>query len=217
MSTLLATKTYPSPTKLRSLAKPPRESLWPLTVDQYHAMINAGILTDADPVELLEGWLTRKMPKNPRHSLAIRQVRKSLEKVLGDEWFIEPQDAITLNDSEPEPDVIVARGDETTFTQRHPGPQDLVLVVEVADATLRRDRGIKKRMYARAGISLYWVINLVDNVVEVYSIPSTSVQQPDYRQHQVYSVKDLLPIVIQGKVMGQLRVVDLIPPLLDEP
>lgn len=213
MSTLLATKTHQPQPRQRRVAKQPREWLWPLTLDQYHAMIEAGILTDDDPVELLEGWLTYKMPKNPRHSLAVRQARKLLEKVLGDSWFIEPQDAITLSDSEPEPDVVVARGDETTFSQRHPGPQDVVLVVEVADATLRRDRGIKKRMYARAGIPVYWVINLVENVIEVYWAPASTTQQPDYRQQQIYQLADSLPLTIEGKLMGHLQVADLIPPV----
>lgn len=194
-------------------ARRPSELIWPLSVEQYHAMIDAGILTDDDPVELIEGCLTYKMPKNPHHSLAIRLVRKLLEKLLHEGWFVESQDAITLSDSEPEPDIVVARGDEQTFSQRHPGPQDIVLIVEVADATLRRDRGIKKRMYARSNIPVYWIINLVEQVVEVYAAPVPLAQPPTYRQHQIYALTDSVPIVIDGKVMGQFNVAEMIPAL----
>ncbi|MCI0637470.1 MAG: class II D-tagatose-bisphosphate aldolase, non-catalytic subunit [Gemmataceae bacterium] len=77
----------------------PRDLIWRLTPDQYHRMIDQGILTDADPVELLEGWLVQKMPKKPMHRLVTRRTRKALEKVVGDDWYVDCQEPITTRAS----------------------------------------------------------------------------------------------------------------------
>ncbi len=189
----------------------PSDELWRMSVKQYHAMIRAGVLTEDDPVELLEGWLVRKMPKNPRHSAAVHAMRRLLERLLGDRYYIEPQDAITLRDSEPEPDVVVARGNAELFQTRHPGPNDLVLVVEVSDSTLRRDRSTKKRVYAHAGIPLYWIVNLIENQIEIYSEPQPRAKEPDYRLRMDYGLLAAIPVVIEGEVVGTFNIRDIIP------
>ena len=89
----------------------PTEPIWRLSVDKYHAMIEAGIILADDPVELLDGWLVLKMTKNPPHSLAMGLIRQALERLIPAGWYVESQDAITLEDSEPEPDVFLVRGD----------------------------------------------------------------------------------------------------------
>ena len=93
-------------------------------------MIAAGILTDDDPVELLEGWLVPKMVKNPPHSTARHLTMKALEQVLPSGWHVRSQEPITLSDSEPGPDVSIVRGDPGQFERSHPRPQDMALVVE---------------------------------------------------------------------------------------
>src|SRR5438105_8922236 len=98
----------------RTLAVP-TEPIFRLSVDQYHEMIQAGILTEDDPVELLEGWLVEKMPKNPPHTLATRLVRTALERLAPKGWFINTQEPITTTESEPEPDASVARGDPRQY------------------------------------------------------------------------------------------------------
>src|SRR3712207_4217922 len=122
------------PTPAASAAPPavPEDLIWRLTVDQYHAMIQAGILVDGDPVELLEGWLVTKRSKNPRHSLSTQLTRVALEERLPPEWFVDAQEPITTADSEPEPDLGVVRGDPRDYADHHPGPGDVALVVEVA-------------------------------------------------------------------------------------
>lgn len=134
----------------------PSDMIWRLSVDRYHSMIKNGILTDEDPVELLEGWLVFKMPKNPLHRAATRIVRMAIESILPSGWYVDSQEPIALFDSEPEPDVVVVRGDTRQYLDRHPGAEDIALVVEVSDTTLQRDRSLKKRIYARAGIPIYW-------------------------------------------------------------
>jgi Uma2 family endonuclease len=189
----------------------PTDLIWRLSVEQYHAMIQAGILTDDDPVELLEGWLVVKLPKNPLHRVATHLVRTEIEERLPSGWYTDSQEPITTADSEPEPDVVVVRGETRQYLARHPGPEDIALVVEVADTTLQRDRTSKKRTYARAGIPVYWIVNLGDRVIEVYTQPSTSGEQPDYTQKQEYGLSDSVPLVIEEVEVGTIPVQSLLP------
>jgi Uma2 family endonuclease len=185
--------------------------IWRLSVDHYHAMIRAGILMDDDPVELLEGWLVQKMPKNPSHRRATRRTQRALDRILPEGWYTDAQEPITTDTSEPEPDVVVARGDTDQYPDRHPGPQDLALVTEVANTTLQRDRGSKKRIYARAGVPVYWIVNLTENQVEVYTAPSGPAERPDYGQRRNYGPSDEVPVVIDGREVGRIPVRDLLP------
>src|SRR4051794_35571833 len=139
----------------------PDVPVWPLSVEQYHAMIRTGILTDDTPVELLEGLLIAKMSKNPAHSTAKRLLLQALISLLPAGWFVDEQEPITTADSEPEPDLAVIRGAPRDYRERHPVPHDLVLLIEVSEATLKRDRGRKKRLYARATVPEYWIVNLI--------------------------------------------------------
>src|SRR5262249_20113394 len=120
------------------------------SVEQYHRMIEAGILTEDDRVELLEGVIVDKMTHNPPNDGTIGLLQTELLKRLPDGWVLRIQSAITLTDSEPEPDLAVSRGPWRRYLQAHPVPRDLALVVEVADATLAQDQTDKVRSYARA-------------------------------------------------------------------
>ena len=130
--------------------------LFRLSVEQYHAMIDAGVLTDDDPVELVEGVLVFKMPKKPPHTFVVEAVSEWIRAGLFPGWFFRQQEPITLEDGEPEPDGVIIRGPRQDYRTRHPGPADIALVIEVSDTTLRRDRGMKLRSYARASIQVYW-------------------------------------------------------------
>ena len=85
------------------------------------------------------------------------------------------------------------------------------LVIEVSDATLKRDRGLKKRIYARAGIPVYWIINLIENQIEIYTEPGGEAEEPDYQQRQDYFPDDEIPIVIEGREAGRLAVREVLP------
>jgi hypothetical protein len=210
------------------VAMPP-EPVCRLSVSQYHDMIAAGILTSDDPVELLEGWLVPKTPtsplplgegpgvrawttmKTPGHSTARHLTTKALEQILPAGWHVRSQEPITLGDSEPEPDVAIVRGDPGQYERSHPGPENLALVVEVADASLHRDRSIKKQVYARAGIAVYWIVNLQERRIEVYTAPSGPVEVPDYRQHNDYAAGAEVPLLIEGHEAGRISVAALLP------
>ncbi len=189
----------------------PTEPVWRLTVEQYHQMIRSGILDSDDAIELLEGWLIQKMPKNPQHRAATKLTRNALEAIAPDGWYVDSQEPITLDDSEPEPDIVVVRGDTRDYLDRHPGARDLSLVVEVADSTLERDRTLKQRLYGRAGIPVYWIVNLVERQLEVYSQPVELPSGPLYQQRQYYSLSDAVEVAIGDRTVGSLRVRDLFP------
>ncbi len=172
------------------------------SVDEYHRMIDAGILTENDPVELLEGWITPKMPRNPPHAATITQADKKISKSLPDGWHTRVQMAITTADSQPEPDLVVALGEPSAYFSRHPEARDIALLVEVSNSALVHDRSVKGRIYAREAIPVYWIINLVDRVVEVYTDPTGPTASPGYRQRQDYTVNDTIPLPLGGQVLG---------------
>jgi Uma2 family endonuclease len=189
----------------------PTDPIWQLSIGQYHQMIELGILTDDDPIELLEGWLVTKMPKNPPHRLTTQLTREALSALLPVGYYVDEQEPITTDESEPEPDVMIVRGQRRDYHNRHPGPQDIALVIEVSDTTLQRDRKLKKHVYARGGIPIYWIINLPDQQIECYTHPSGPAEHPDYQRRQDYQSTDHIPLYIGDQVMGDLAVAELLP------
>ena len=196
---------------VESVAAIPNDLILRLSIEQYHAIIQAGILTDDDSVELLEGWLVFKRPKNPPHRVTTRLVRTALENILPAGWYVDSQEPITLSNSEPEPDIVVVRGDTRQYLDRHPGAEDIALIIEVSDTTLQRDRTVKRRIYARAGIAIYWIVNLVEEQVEVYSQPLVEVEQPDYSQRLDFGRSAVIPIIFEGIEIGAIAVDALLP------
>lgn len=189
----------------------PSEPIWRLSVEQYHEMARAGILTEDDRVELLEGWLVAKMTKHPPHVIATGLINRALQGIVPNGWYVAKEDPVTTLDSEPEPDITVVRGDIRDYPDRHPGPQDIALVVEVADTSLPRDRTFKKHLYARARFPIYWLANLLETRIEVYTDPTGPAAQADYRQRQDYGPADAVPLVIDGREVGRLAVRELLP------
>ena len=203
-----------SPT-VRTLPPSPLQSMAAffrrLTVDEYHQMIQTGILAEGEPIELLEGYLVNKMPHNPPHWLAVQWLGKRLHRLDLPGWVVVSQLSITLSTSEPEPDGALARGDDRTYMNRHPGPADLGLVIEVADSSLAMDRGHMARIYAREGIPVYWIVNVLDRQLEVYTDPGPATDPPAYRTRTDYHPGDTVPIVLDGATVASIAVSDLIP------
>jgi Uma2 family endonuclease len=205
----VATQSIPAPSSHDTGV--PDVPIYRLSVKQYHAMAKAGILTEEDHIELLEGWLVQKMTKHPPHTLATRRTRRALERIVPAEWIVDTQAPITTTDSEPEPDIAIFRGNDSDYVDRNPGPTEVALVIEVADSSLRADQGAKKRLYARAGISVYWIVNLVERRVEVYTDPSGPAEEPDYRKRDDFEPADTIPVVLHEIEVGQLLVRELLP------
>lgn len=207
----IATGSLPAPAGLPAALG---RRLWRWSVAQYHALIAGGVLTEDDPVELLEGWLVAKTPKNPAHRVATQFIRKALEACIPIGWYVDSQEPITTADSEPEPDVMVIQGRTEDYLARHPGPDKVVLVVEVSDTTLHSDRTLKKQLYARAGIPAYWIVNLGDRQVEAFDQPSTVGSRSTYGRRVDHAADGLIPLVIAGVEVARIPVQSLLPPLL---
>lgn len=192
-------------------AEVPTEPIHRLSVAQYRGMLDAGILKSGDPVELLEGWLVQKMTKNPPHRIATRRVRVALEALAASGWYVDAQEPIVTADSEPEPDVAVIRGRTEDYAATNPPASVVGLVVEVADISLLRDRDVKARVYARSGIAVYWLLNLVERKLEVFQAPDASAEPPRYGEHAEYRAGQTVPVVLDGVVAGVVAVADLLP------
>jgi Uma2 family endonuclease len=146
-----------------------------LTIDDYHRMIETGIIHEGEHIELISGQIFNMAAKGTRHTVANTELMGELLLLLGRRAKIRCQDPITLpNNSEPEPDIVIARLRSDNYVNSHPAPADIILVIEVADSTIKFDRDTKAPLYAAAGISEYWIVNLIDNRLEIYSQPEGS-------------------------------------------
>jgi Uma2 family endonuclease len=181
------------------------------SLQHYQRMIETGILTAEDKVELLENYVVLKMPRNPLHDGTIEMMTETLGAVIPTGWRLRVQLALQLTDSQPEPDFAIARGDKRTYLTRHPNSDDIALIVEVADSSLTRDRLDKTRIFARGGILFYWIVNLVERRIEVFSQPSGPRDVPAYGCYSIYQPGDMIPLVIQGQNVAAIQVNDLIP------
>jgi Uma2 family endonuclease len=149
------------------------------TLDEYHRMGEAGILHEDDPVELVHGEIVQTAPIGPTHAWCVTRLSRLLDRTLGNRAVVRSQSPVTLPpDSEAQPDVALLRPPEEAYRRRHPLPDDVLLLVEVADRSIRYDRGLKRRLYARAGIREYWLVDLDGAGVEVYREPAGD----DYRR-----------------------------------
>jgi Uma2 family endonuclease len=189
----------------------PAFSIYRLSVQKYQEMIQKQILTEQDPVELLEGWIVTKMPRYPAHDTAIDLTEAALRPVLPAGFRIRVQNAITTSDSQPEPDIAVVTGDLRAYASRHPGPEEIALLVEVADSSLDTDRSDKARVYARAGVLVYWIVNLVDRQVEVYTDPDQRSTPPAYRRRDTYLPGQSIPVLLKGQTIAQIPAQELLP------
>ena len=189
----------------------PSARQWRFTVEQFHKLHEAGVLADDDRVELLEGWLIRKLPVNPPHAVATMLVNDALARVIPAGWHARVQVPVTTRLSELEPDLAVVRRTLRDYLAHHPGPADVGLLVEVSDATLDFDRSFKRGLYARAAVPVYWVVNLPDRRVEVFSGPSGPAPLLDYGQRQTFGPNERVPVALGGEIIANLAVADLLP------
>lgn len=205
---------------MATVASPPPATLpgnlFRMSLDLYHRMGELGLLTPSDRVVLLDGLLVRKMTKKPRHVTSAQQTFDRLVANIPAGWYTRKEDPITLPggpegaDSEPEPDLAVVRGSARAYAARHPGPADIGLIVEVAERSLAEDRAGLRR-YAWAGIPCVWIVNLVDDLIEVYTRPSGPCEDPGYADVTVFGPSDSISVMIGGAACGPVGVKDLLP------
>jgi Uma2 family endonuclease len=185
-------------------------SLYRLTLEQYEAMVEAGVFTGKDRVHLINGLLVAKRTENDRHATADLLCLHELNRVIPPGWHVRPAKPIRIKrpgrDSKPQPDLSVARGTIRDYRKRSPRPSDIALVVEVGDSSLDDDQAMAG-IYGRAGIPFYWIINVIDGQVEVYSNPGPS----GYASVVALAPPHVLSVVIDGVEVGQIPVADILP------
>lgn len=190
----------PSPTVLTA-------PMYRLSVAQYEAMVEHRILNENDRVELLRGLLVAKMTAQPPHAITVELVHAALRAILPPGWHVRTQTPLKLTDSVPEPDDCVTRGNLRDYRRKHPVAADASLVIEVADSTLASDRSTKKAMYAEANLPTYWIVNLVDNQLEVFTDPAGS----DYATSVVLRPDEEVAVILDGVAVGRITVSELLP------
>ncbi len=160
---------------------PPILRLW--TVTEYHRMAELGIFAPDERLELINGQIIRKMsPQGTPHATGIRLLQIVLSNCLGDRALVQAQLPIKLhNYSEPEPDIAVVKNDVLLYLQHHPQPDEIYLLVEVADTTLKTDCSLKANEYAQAAIADYWVVDLNNRQLLVFRQPTAT----GYQNQQV--------------------------------
>ncbi|MBD2440057.1 Uma2 family endonuclease [Nostoc sp. FACHB-110] len=145
--------------------------LW--NVDEYHRMLETGIITADERVELIEGQVIPMSAKNPPHAATTLCASDYLKRLLAEVALVRVQDPIQLSQySEPEPDIAVVRIDSRKYVAHHPQPDEVFLLIEVADTTLESDRQQKAPLYAQAGIIEYWILDVNQYQVYVFCEPN---------------------------------------------
>lgn len=163
-----------------------------ISVKMYDAMIEKGILDENDNVELLDGEIFEKMPKGTKHTSTTRFITSFFYRTLNENIVIQVQDPILLEDSsEPEPDIVLARPDVKNYTERHPTPDDILLIIEVSDLTLQFDRRQKGLAYSQAGIEQYLIVNAENNTIEDYRKPDAD----GYQSKQTYEIGEKISLI----------------------
>jgi Uma2 family endonuclease len=178
-----------------------------MTVDQYDRLVASGVLDD-QPIELIDGLLVRKMTKKPPHVISCEATRNALFPLIPPGWRLAIEAPVRIPDfDEPEPDLAIVRGTLEDYEDRHPGPADIGVLIEVSDAPLERDRGEKQLAYARGRVPAYWIVNLVDRQLEIHTDPA----EAGYRERRVLSAADEVTAVVDGRELGRFSVAAILP------
>lgn len=157
------------------------------TIGEYHKLLDLGFFSENDRVELIRGEIIEMAPKRTPHSVCNSLLWKQLYELIGKQAEIRVQEPIVLpSNSEPEPDVVIARKKADNYLSAHPTVRDLILIIEISDSTLKYDKEVKLPLYAEAGVNNYWIVNLVDRCLEIYSNPFSNNQENfNYRNKSI--------------------------------
>jgi Uma2 family endonuclease len=147
------------------------------------------------------------MTAKPPHVIAVDATREAVAAVLPPGWWLRDEKPVRIPEfDEPEPDISVVRGSRQDYRTRHSGPGEIEFLVEVADTSLSWDRGPKLLAFARAGVPTYWILNLIDRQLEVYTSPDSA----GYKSRAILGPSDTAPIMIAGVEAGSISVGDIL-------
>jgi len=182
-----------------------------MTRARYDRLVDVGIFGPEDRVELLDGLLVVREPQGERHATVVGLVRAALERAFGRRYHIREEKPVALDErSEPEPDIVVVPGGLRDYLTAHPSQP--VLIVEVAETSLALDRLRKGGLYARAGIAEYWVVNLVDEALEVYRDPVRATSgHGGWKYDSVRLLRRTAVVIPLAAPRARIRVASLLP------
>lgn len=184
------------------------QSLYRLTVRQFRRMIDEGTIAEDERIELIEGLLVSKPRRHRPYIVAGNKGLRILWRMIPPGWHVAKGMPILASEwSRLEPDLAVIRGVVDDYDEREATADDTALVAEIADANLPADRADMSRVYAAAGIPVFWIINLVDGQVEIFSEP----RREGYQSQQILARGQDVPVVIGGVEMAWIGVSDLLP------
>jgi Uma2 family endonuclease len=204
MSTI--TPTQPIPPSAGPPA-PPLANVYRMDIDEFERIAD---FLKAERVELIDGFIVERGDMDPPHVLSSEKLRRKFDRLLPNGWFVREDKPVQVHRTyEPLPDFAVVQGDPDTYADRHPGPADVAIVIEISDSTLTKDRGEKRVNFAKGGIRVYWIVNLIDRQVEVYTVPSSD----GYSSCEIFKPGESVPVVIDGVEVGRIAVTEILPRL----
>jgi Uma2 family endonuclease len=206
MSTITRQPRVSPAAPMPSPATPPIASVYRMDVDEFERIAD---FLKAERIELIDGLLVERGAMDPPHAVASERLGRRLDRVIPDGWFVRENKPLRVHRTyEPIPDFAVVRGDpDTAYEDRHPGPADVALVIEISDSTLSKDRGEKRVNYAKGRIGAYWIVNLIDRQVEVYTVKVRG----GYGKPHIFKPGESVPVVIDGVEVGQIVVSEILP------
>jgi Uma2 family endonuclease len=180
------------------------------TVDEYHRMAEAGILSEDDRVELIHGEIVQMVAIGSRHAACVKRLNGLLMAALGGRAIVSVQDPIRLDAySEPEPDLAILRPKADFYASAHPSPLDVLFVIEVADSSGGADRTVKVPLYARAGVPEMWLIDMQEKAIDVYTGPSpqgyTSVRRHGSGEGVALSLIEGVSLEVENTLVSNRR------------
>jgi Uma2 family endonuclease len=184
--------------------------LYRMSLEQYESLIATGFFTKHDDVHLINGYVVNRMAESPLHGTVCEAIRMAMGAILlaVTGWHTRSEKGVRIPSqvSIPRPDLAVVRGEWREYLTRYPDAADVAMVAEVSISSLDEDRA-KADIYAAGGIPVYWIVDVDDGQVEVYSDPGPS----GYQSHEVLAPGHVLSVVIDGVVIGEIAVADLLP------
>lgn len=158
------------------------------SIEEYHRLTEIGFFQEDDKVELIKGEILEMAAKGTPHVVCCTKLNKELLKLINNEAIIRSQDPVSLlSGSEPEPDLVIVKNREDDYLSGHPTEKDIILIIEIADSSLKYDQEVKLPLYAEAGINHYWLFNLREQHLESYSLPYQKINGDyGYSRREIY-------------------------------
>jgi Uma2 family endonuclease len=177
------------------------------SLTDYHKMIEIGIIKGEDKVELIRGEIVKMSPVGLKHATCVKKLNQLFSQKLGTKVILGIQDPIKLNDnSEPQPDVVLLKPKADFYATEHPKPEDIFLLIEVADSSIEYDQQIKIPLYAENNITEMWLVNINENIIQVYQNPQGKL----YKNITNYQINDQINITIFSDFNFDIQVKDIL-------